>query len=578
MNIVCLATDYDGTLAHDGVVDDATAAALEDFRRSGRRLVLVTGRELPDLRRVYSRFDLFDRVVAENGALLFNPATREERRLAPEPPDGFVEALRAKNVHPLSVGRSIVATWEPNETAALEAIRELGLELQITFNKGAVMILPAGVNKASGLGAALDDLGLSGHNVVAIGDAENDHAFMQASGYAVAVANALPSVKEQADLVTKGARGAGVAELIRAIIERDVDAFGSARDRNGVEVGRRIDGSGLSLNPHGCGVLISGLSTGGKSTLATALLERFVKRGFQVCVFDPEGDYAEFHSAVVLGDVKASPHLSEVLKVLDHPRDSIVVNMLAVSVGDRPAVFARFLSAIVELRARTGRPHWILVDEAHHVLPAERDPSATALPPALPATVFVTVDPAAMAHDALERVDDVFAVGTRPAETIAAFCRAIAAETPPLPSEVLPRGQALFWRKARNEQPEVVTLHPPAEKSERHKRKYADGELGEDKSFYFRGPKHALNLRAQNLMIFLQIADGVDDETWRHHLNSHDVSRWIEGAIKDEELADEVRAVEDDEAEPSASRKRVREAVERRYTAPADLGKGGRAG
>ena len=254
MNIVCLATDYDGTLAHDGVVDDATAAALEDFRRSGRRLVLVTGRELPDLRRVYSRFDLFDRVVAENGALLFNPATREERRLAPEPPDVFVEALRAKNVHPLSVGRSIVATWEPNETAALEAIRELGLELQITFNKGAVMILPAGVNKASGLGAALDDLGLSGHNVVAIGDAENDHAFMQASGYAVAVANALPSVKEQADLVTKGARGAGVAELIRAIIERDVDAFGSARDRNGVEVGRRIDGSGLSLNPHGGGV------------------------------------------------------------------------------------------------------------------------------------------------------------------------------------------------------------------------------------------------------------------------------------------------------------------------------------
>ncbi len=578
MDIICLATDYDGTLAHDGVVDEPTAEALQDFKRSGRKLVLVTGRELPDLARCFSRFDLFDRVVAENGALLFNPETKAERPLAPAPPEEFIKALQAKNVHPLSVGRSIVATWEPNETAVLEAIRELGLELQIVFNKGAVMILPAGVNKASGLKAALDDLGLSAHNVVGVGDAENDHAFMEASGYAVAVANALPSIKEQADLVTKGARGAGVTELIRAIVERDVEAFGSAKDRNAVEVGRRADGRALEISPHGGGVLVAGLSSGGKSTLATALLERFIGRGFQVCVFDPEGDYAEFRSAVVVGDAKAAPHLSEVLKVLDRPDDSVVVNMLAVSVGDRPAVFARFLTAIVELRARAGRPHWIMVDEAHHVLPAERDPSATALPPALPASVFVTVDPAAIARGALERVDDVFAVGTRPGETIAAFCHAIAAEAPPLPSEALPRGQALFWRKARNERPELVTLHPPAEKSERHKRKYADGELGEDKSFYFRGPNNALNLRAQNLMIFLQIADGVDDETWRHHLKRHDVSGWIKDAIKDDELADEVRGVEDGEADPSASRKRVREAVERRYTAPAGASEGARAG
>ncbi|HKN30044.1 MAG TPA: HAD family hydrolase [Roseiarcus sp.] len=577
MDIICLATDYDGTLAHDGVVGEPTIEALNDFKLSGRKLILVTGREMPDLARCFPRLDLFDRVVAENGALILNPATKEERPLAPEPPQAFVEALRSKKVHPLSVGRSIVATWEPNEAAVLEAIRELGLELQIVFNKGAVMVLPAGVNKASGLAAALDELGLSPHNVVGIGDAENDHAFMQASRYAVAVANALPSVKDEADLVTKGARGEGVTELIRGILERDVDAFESARNRNAVEVGRRLDGRAVALNPHGGGALIAGLSSGGKSTLATALLERFVGRGFQVCVFDPEGDYADFHSAVVLGDAKAPPHLSEVPKVLERPNDSVVINMLAVSVGDRPAVFARFLSAIVELRARVGRPHWILVDEAHHVLPAKRDPSVTALPPTLPATIFVTVDPEAIARAALERVDDVFAVGTRPAETIAAFCHGIAAETPPLPSKALPRGQALFWSKGRNEPPEVVTLHPPAEKSERHKRKYAVGELGEDRSFYFRGPSNALNLRAQNLMIFLQIADGVDDETWLHHLKAHDVSRWLKDSIKDDELAEEVRKVEE-ETDPSLTRKRVREAVERRYTAPADAADGGRSG
>lgn len=229
MYIVCLATDYDGTLAHDGAVARSTVEALVKFKQSGRRLVMVTGRELPDLIGVFPRIDLFDRIVAENGGLLYNPATKTERPLAPEPPEKFVARLRAEGVAPLSVGRAIVATWEPYETTVLEAIRELGLELQITFNKGAVMVLPAGVNKASGLKAALDDLGVSARNVTAVGDAENDHAFMQVSGFAVAVANALPAVKDDADLVTKGARGAGVEELIEAVLMNDVDAFPQAR-------------------------------------------------------------------------------------------------------------------------------------------------------------------------------------------------------------------------------------------------------------------------------------------------------------------------------------------------------------
>src|SRR5271165_6529168 len=286
MYIICLATDYDGTLAHNGVVDPSTVEALIDFKRSGRKLVLVTGRELPDLSRCLSRLDLFDRVVAENGALLYNPATRKEQPLAPEPPEGFVERLRAKGVAPLSVGRSIVATWEPNEKAVLEAIRDLGLELQIVFNKGAVMVLPAGVNKASGLKAALDDLGLSAHNVVAVGDAENDHAFMQASGYAVAVANALPAIKDEAHLVTKGARGAGVSELIALLLERDADAFAPTLEHGAVEIGRTAGGRPILIHPHGGDVLIAGLSGGGKSTLATSFLERLAAEAFQVCVFD----------------------------------------------------------------------------------------------------------------------------------------------------------------------------------------------------------------------------------------------------------------------------------------------------
>ena len=157
MYFVAVATDYDGTIAHHGMVDADTISPLARLRASGRHLILVTGRELPDLRRVLADLTLFDRVVVENGALLYVPETDEERALAPEPPATLVQRLREAQVEPLSVGRSIIATWEPNETIVLEAIRDLGLEMPITFNKGAVMVLPAGINKASGLAAGAFD-------------------------------------------------------------------------------------------------------------------------------------------------------------------------------------------------------------------------------------------------------------------------------------------------------------------------------------------------------------------------------------------------------------------------------------
>jgi len=82
MRYLVLATDYDGTLAEDGRVAEATLEALGRWRQSGRRLILVTGRELDDLLAIFPRVDLFERVVVENGALLYRPATREEKVLA----------------------------------------------------------------------------------------------------------------------------------------------------------------------------------------------------------------------------------------------------------------------------------------------------------------------------------------------------------------------------------------------------------------------------------------------------------------------------------------------------------------
>jgi hydroxymethylpyrimidine pyrophosphatase-like HAD family hydrolase len=221
MSFAALATDYDGTLAHDGVVDPATVEALTRFKATSRRLVLVTGRQLPDVRAAFPQLSVFDRVVAENGAVTHDPRTGAERVLGAPPPSAFLERLNAMGISPLSVGRSIVATWEPHGKAVRDTIGELGLELQIVFNKGAVMVLPPGIDKASGLVAALDELGLSHRNVVAVGDAENDLAFLQACGCSAAVGNALPMLKRAADIELTGDHGAGVVELIDRICRNE---------------------------------------------------------------------------------------------------------------------------------------------------------------------------------------------------------------------------------------------------------------------------------------------------------------------------------------------------------------------
>ncbi len=221
MKFDVLATDYDGTIAHDGIVDDATIDALMRARDAGLRLVLVTGRELTDLFHTFPHPALFDLIVAENGAVLYDPATQTVDVIAPPPPSALLERLKKENV-PLSVGHSIVATVEPYEHKVLAVIRDLGLEWHVIFNKGSVMALPAEVTKATGLAAALAVLDVPHERVIGIGDAENDHAFLRACGLAVAVANALQAVKETAHIVTEGARGSGVRELIDRAIADDL--------------------------------------------------------------------------------------------------------------------------------------------------------------------------------------------------------------------------------------------------------------------------------------------------------------------------------------------------------------------
>jgi hydroxymethylpyrimidine pyrophosphatase-like HAD family hydrolase len=222
MRFGALATDFDGTLAFDGHVDEATLRALERARAGGMKLVMVTGRELADLFNTFPHSGVFDRIVAENGAVVYDPGDKSITTLAQAPPPDLVERLSGRNV-PVSVGHVIVATVEPYERQVLDTINELGLDWHVVFNKGSVMALPADVTKATGLTPTLEALGVPLSATVGVGDAENDHAFLRLCGLSAAVSNALPEVRDAATVVTLGARGAGVAELIDRVLAGEFD-------------------------------------------------------------------------------------------------------------------------------------------------------------------------------------------------------------------------------------------------------------------------------------------------------------------------------------------------------------------
>ncbi|PSB41388.1 HAD-IIB family hydrolase [Chamaesiphon polymorphus] len=570
MRYFALASDYDGTLATNGQVDDNTLAALQRLRESGRKLILVTGRHLDDLSQVFPQVDLFDCIVAENGALLYYPATREEQTLGNRPPDAFINALKAKQVEPLGVGRVIVSTWEPHEVVVLQAIRELGLDLQIIFNKGAVMILPAGVNKAVGLQTALTQMGLSAHNVVGVGDAENDRAFLEICEFSVAVANALESVREAADFVTQSARGAGVTELIDDLIATDLSEPSSKIERHNILVGKCADGTPVEIQPYNSSILLAGISGGGKSTLATGILERLSQHGYQFCIFDPEGDYESFEGSVVLGNRDHIPRVEEVLNTLEQPDRNLVINLLGVKLDRRAGFLAEMLPSLLALRARTGRPHWIVLDEAHHMIPVDSNPAKLTLPQSLHGVMMITVHPDHVDSAALRLINTPIAVGKAPEQTISSFCHVVEHCPPSIPEGELAMGEAIVWDMNSDSLPQKFKVQPPSAERRRHMRNYAEGELGSDKWFYFRGREQKLKLKAQNLISFTQLAEGIDDDTWLYHLERQDYSRWLRDAIKDEELAEEVAQIESRGGLSAIeSLTQIKGAIEQRYTLPA---------
>ena len=587
MRYQLLASDYDGTLADQGFVSPAMVEKLRALQATGRKLALVTGREMKDLVLVFPDYKVFDYIVAENGAVIHTTSTGEEKLLGQPPGETFIRDLQRKGVHPLSVGKVIVATWVPHEQAVLEVIKASGSEYQVIFNKGAVMILPPGINKATGLRALLHQLQLSPHNVVAIGDAENDSSLLLAAEAAVAVGNALPAVKEMADWVTAAGHGAGVAQLIDRLIENDLAGLderltrhylelgtrvgeepgsrpaGGPAPQPGGEPGRRQDGVPFSISPWRSGILLAGASGGGKTTFTISILESIIRKEYQFCLIDPEGDYLDLPGATIIGNEVSMPPMEEIAQLLKEPQQNLVLCTLSVPLHDRPEFFGRLLEVLVRLRRDLSRPHWLILDEAHHLVPSPSGTAADRFPPDFNNFIVISTSPHALHSAALSKIGMIITIGEDPAYPFEQFGKMLQCAVPTV-IPILQKGEICVWERGP-QAPFVVRYNQPRQLQQRHKKKYAQGEMG-DNSFVFRGEDKRLNLVASNLMLFLHIAEGIDIDTWLYHLHRKDYTNWFRKTIHDEDLAKRGEEAETMTDAP-ASRRHILDFIAEKYTA-----------
>jgi hydroxymethylpyrimidine pyrophosphatase-like HAD family hydrolase len=547
-----VAVDYDGTLAEGPVARD-TLAALGEARARGIRVIVITGRIMSEVRAVFAGLeDCVDAVVAENGAVFVSAVGV---RVLAAPVDRAVSvALSASGVVHRS-GQVLIALGAADEPAALEVIRGLGLDCQLVRNRGELMILPAGVTKGSGLREALGVLGLSHHNAIAVGDAENDHSLLDACEIGVAVANAVDALRAHADLTLELPDGQGVADLLRGPLLAGRAHVHPRRWQ--ITLGVDDRGEPVTLPASQLNVAVCGGTGEGKSYLAGLICDQLVRLGYSVVVIDPEGDHiglGELRDVLVTGGEDhqlADP--AEVVRLLRH-HGSVVVDVSHLDASDRAGYVAGLPGEIEAQRAATGLPQWVVIDEAHGSF-GRAGTVLGVFNPAAKGYLLVTWQPDELSGDVSAALDAVIALGSpRPSKHLVDLTAAVAGTPGAQIARLLagPTGRAVLAWRARPHQAVAFTLGPrstphlrpehpaPAPPAQvRPRRRRGRGQ------FYFRTngntPTGAVAANLPELEAELGVCDrGV----LRHHCPDHDFSRWIAGVFYDQPLAAEFAAAE----------------------------------
>ena len=578
MHITVVATDFDGTISQGDQLAPEAGRALRRLREAGRFTVLVSGRPFEFLHDLQDREQTFDLIVAENGAVLYDPRSDEMRLPFGEAPADLLNTLERLGV-PLWRGIAAAGTTTRYDDAVWVASRELGLAVHVETNRDEVMLLPPGASKGAGLLNLLKSEGLSPRNLLAFGDAENDRSLLAMAEIKVAVANAAESLKAIADYVIPEAGATGVARFMERYLLHGQPFDFTVRGAHHFSLGESAE---MSLNAHELvdrNVLIAGGSGYGKSWLAGRLADGLIDGGYQLLVLDPVGDLRSLrrHATCLclgLGGDELPP-ISLIVQLLAETDLSLVLDLSHMPTPQEQVLFtAGLLRRVFEVHRRFGKPHWLMIDEAQDLLGGRDNPAQLPLlrDARAPGVCLATWQPSRLSEAILNRLDGVLLTRHRLAREVECLSQLLSTRGLAVTGlanrlDDLGEGQGLVWGLTRSSGDDLTPfkfrLGPHTFPHMHGLHQYLEERAPPAKRFYFQD-KTGQTPPAGNLGELIDRLRTLDLAVMAFHFQRGDFSRWIRDVLHDETLARWLDRVQTADLSGESLRQALLEAFEQR--------------
>jgi hypothetical protein len=413
------------------------------------------------------------------------------------------------------------------------------------------MLLPQGVSKGTGIRQEIRELGLSPHDVLALGDAENDLELFEACGFAGCPLNAVPALRDRADWVFPGENGRAIAAaIVGPILGGELRVDQSPRHR--LEVGWAPGTAERVTIPSGdINLLVPGDPDSGKSWFAGSLVERLQESSYATCVIDPEGDYRALEELPGIDWFEIRDPESVEQAVARFERDPAACAVMDFSVLTHPQkvrLIETTLDLVRRLRRRLGRPHWIVVDEAHYSL----HPSGvreTAIGLDRKGFCLVTYKPSWLRRSVLQGIDTLALARTTAPEELSALqdllaCAGAAGQRVIGTLPDLPPGEFVLIQPGSAAGPLTFASSPRHTPHVRHRRKYADSRVAADQRFLFRDPDGHVVATADSLGACRRVVATLPGRVLAHHAGRGDLSRWVLDVFGDRTLGHQIRKLE----------------------------------
>lgn len=216
-----IAVDIDGTITDQNRKICINAIdAIRKAEENGFPVILVTGNILCAAKMVSVMLGTSGGIVGENGGVIH---TKKNSQIIGDikkcnPAYEFLKSKYEIDKTEFSDLRlsEIAIKRKINVKTVKKTVKDFDVKVYDT--KFAIHITDPQVNKGKSLEIVAKDIGISAHEIMAIGDSENDLEFLEVAGFKVAVANADSDLKKNADYVSKEPYGDGAAEAINKFI------------------------------------------------------------------------------------------------------------------------------------------------------------------------------------------------------------------------------------------------------------------------------------------------------------------------------------------------------------------------